>query len=75
MGTSSAFGFTFEVFDIVYFNFIRQLFSPLVVVVFSFCLSPFELRLSQYLGLRLSLVGHVCFQHYIFFCCHTSEVG
>ena len=49
------------VFDIVYFNFIGQLFSPHVIVVFDFRLSSFRLHLGQYLGLRLSLVGYVYF--------------
>jgi len=49
------------------------------VVVFDFRLSQFGLYLSQYLGLRLSLVGYVYFQHCIYFCCFsfslTTEVG
>jgi len=54
------------VLGIVYFDFTGQLPSSRVIVVFSFCLSLFGLRLSEHLGLRLSLVGHVCFHHCIF---------
>jgi len=35
-------------FNIVYFDFIGQLFSSHIVVMFDFCLSPFGLRLSQF---------------------------
>ena len=59
------------VFDIVYFNFIGQLFSPHVIVVFDFRLSSFRLHLGQYLGLRLSLVGYVYFHHCICLCCFS----
>ena len=52
---------------VVYFDFTGQLFSPCVVLVFGFHLSPFGLRLSPYLGLRLSLIGHVYFQYCICF--------
>ena len=54
-------------FDIVYFDFIGQLYSPPVVVVFGFRLSPFGLRLGQYFRLKLSLVGHIYSQDCIFF--------
>jgi len=65
------FGFSFEMcfmLGIVYFDVTGQLFSPRVVIVFDFHLSPFGLRLSHHLGLRLSLLGHVCFQYYSYFC-------
>ena len=68
MGTSYRLLFEpISIIDIVYFDFIGQLFSPRVVVVIDFCLSSFGLRLGQYLGLRLSLVCHVYFQHFIYF--------
>ena len=54
---------------IVYFDFTGQLFSPRVIVMFDFCLSSFGFCLISHLGLRLSLVGHICFQHCIYFCC------
>ena len=56
-----------SVVDIVYFDFNGQLFSSHVVVMFGFYLSPFGFHLGQYLGLRLSLVGHIYFQHFIYF--------
>ena len=55
-------------FGIIYFDFTGQLFSLHVVVMFGFSLSLFGLRLNQYLGLRLNLVGHFYFQHCICFC-------
>ena len=61
---------------IVYFDFIGQLFSLRVVIVFGFRLSPFGLCLSQHLGMRLSLVDHVCFSTlYLFRFSHILEMG
>jgi len=68
MGTSYRLLFApISVIDIVYFNFTGQMFRQCVIVVFGFLLSPFGLRLGQYLGLTLSLIGHVYFQHFIYF--------
>jgi len=53
---------TYQRLDIIYFDFTGQLVSPRIVVVFNFRLNPFGLRLGKYLGLRLSLIGHVYFQ-------------
>ena len=68
-----------SVVHIVYFNFAGQLFSPRVIIVFGFRLSLLGLRLSQYLDLRLSLVGHVYFSAFYLFCCFlfslTTKMG
>jgi len=61
MGTSSSstYGFSFEMCLTL---FISMLLDN-CLVLFDFRLSPFGLHFGQYLGLRLSSVGHMCFKH------------
>ena len=58
--------------DIVYFDFIGELFNPCVAVVFSF-------RLSPVFRVEIELVSHVFFSVLYLFCCFSfspiSEVG